>query len=114
MVGCMVQASLVEYSGKQWGRRERIADRRCGIRSRGDCKMSAQSKISRRVVLAGSAAFGTGIMIPRASAQSLEKITYLFPAPPVLPAFGPIRLAQGKGYFKDAGFEVEFAVGRGG
>ena len=49
-----------------------------------------------------------------ARAQSLEKITYLFPAPPVLPAFGPIRLAQGKGYFKEAGFEVEFAVGRGG
>ena len=32
----------------------------------------------------------------------------------MLPAFGPIRLAQGKGYFKEAGFEVEFAVGRGG
>ena len=70
--------------------------------------------ISRRLLLAGSAALGTGVLIPRASAQSLEKITYLFPAPPVLPAFGPIRLAQGKGYFKDAGFEVEFAVGRGG
>ena len=50
----------------------------------------------------------------RRGRQSLEKITYLFPAPPVLPAFGPIRLAQGKGYFKEAGFEVEFAVGRGG
>ena len=49
-----------------------------------------------------------------ARAQSLEKLTYLFPAPPMLPAFGPIRLAQGKGYFKEAGFEVEFAVGRGG
>ena len=48
------------------------------------------------------------------AAQSLEKITYLFPAPPVLPAFAPIRLAQGKGYFKEAGFEVDFAVGRGG
>ena len=43
-----------------------------------------------------------------------EKITYLFPAPPILPAFGPIRLAQGKGYFKEAGLDVEFAVGRGG
>ena len=32
----------------------------------------------------------------------------------MLPAFGPIRLAQGKGYFKEAGFDVEFAVGRGG
>ena len=27
-------------------------------------------------------------------------MTYLFPAPPLLPAFGPIRLAQGKGYFR--------------
>ena len=70
--------------------------------------------ISRRLMLAGGAALGAGVMLPRASAQSLEKITYLFPAPPVLPAFGPIRLAQGNGYFKDAGFEVEFAVGRGG
>jgi NitT/TauT family transport system substrate-binding protein len=32
----------------------------------------------------------------------------------VLPAFGPLRLAMGKGYFKEAGFDVEFAVGRGG
>jgi NitT/TauT family transport system substrate-binding protein len=65
-------------------------------------------------MLAGGAAIGTGLLIPRASAQSLEKVTYLFPAPPVLPAFGPIRLAQGKGYFKQAGLDVEFAVGRGG
>src|SRR5262249_56319625 len=36
------------------------------------------------------------------------------PAPPILPAFGPIRLAQGKGYFTAAGLEVSFAVGRGG
>jgi NitT/TauT family transport system substrate-binding protein len=77
--------------------------------------MSAQEmKISRRLMLAGSAALGAGVLIPQASAQSLEKVTYLFPAPPILPAFGPIRLAQGKGYFKDAGLEVEFAVGRGG
>ncbi len=43
-----------------------------------------------------------------------EKVVYLFPAPPILPAFGPIRIAQGKGYFKEAGFEVEFQVGKGG
>ena len=73
-----------------------------------------RQNISRRLMLAGSAALGAGVMIPGASAQSLQKITYLFPAPPILPAFGPIRLAQGKGYFKEAGFEVEFAVGRGG
>ena len=71
--------------------------------------------ISRRQFVTTGAAFGAGLIAaPSVRAQSLEKITYLFPAPPVLPAFGPIRLAQGKGYFKDAGFEVEFAVGRGG
>jgi NitT/TauT family transport system substrate-binding protein len=76
--------------------------------------------ISRRHLLTTGAVLGAGSLLAGgtltlpASAQSLEKITYLFPAPPVLPAFGPIRLAQGKGYFKEVGFEVEFAVGRGG
>ena len=70
-------------------------------------------KVSRRLLLA------TGALLPFSKsrvawAQGLEKVTYLFPAPPILPAFGPIRLAQGKGYFKEAGLEVEFAVGRGG
>ena len=37
-----------------------------------------------------------------------ETVTYLFPAPPSLPAFGPIRLAQGKGYFAEAGLDVKF------
>src|SRR5271167_1395214 len=47
-------------------------------------------------------------------AQADEKITYLFPAPPLLPAFGPIQLAKGKGYFSQAGLDVSFAIGRGG
>ena len=29
------------------------------------------------------------------TARANEKITYLFPAPPILPAFGPIQLAKG-------------------
>ena len=41
-------------------------------------------------------------------------MTYLFPAPPILPAFGPIQLAKGKGYFTQAGLDVTFAVARGG
>ena len=53
------------------------------------------------------AASGTGV-------RAAETVTYLFPAPPMLPAFGPIQLAKGKGYFADAGLEVNFAVGRGG
>src|SRR5216684_4316769 len=47
-------------------------------------------------------------------AEAAETVTYLFPAPPSLPAFGPIQLAQGKGYFAAAGLDVKFAVGRGG
>jgi NitT/TauT family transport system substrate-binding protein len=71
------------------------------------------NKLSLRVLMAG-AAIGLAFASAPAQAQTLEKVTYLFPAPPVLPAFAPIRLAQGKGYFKDAGLEVSFAVGRGG
>jgi len=73
------------------------------------------TQFSRRQIVTAGAALGAGLLAaPAVRAQSLEKITYLFPAPPVLPAFGPIRLAQGRGYFKEAGFDVEFAVGRGG
>ena len=53
-------------------------------------------------------------LITVSPAQADEKITYLFPAPPLLPAFGPIQLAKGKGYFSQAGLDVSFAVGRGG
>src|SRR6201995_1104872 len=56
---------------------------------------------------------GLGVL-SAAPVRADETITYLFPAPPILPAFGPIRLAQGKGYFKEAGFDVTFAVARGG
>src|SRR5207244_4758550 len=73
-----------------------------------------ETKISRRLLMAGGAAFGVGLLNAPASSQTSEKVTYLFPAPPMLPAFGPIQLAQGKGYFKDAGLEVKFAVARGG
>jgi NitT/TauT family transport system substrate-binding protein len=48
------------------------------------------------------------------SSRAAEAITYLFPAPPSLPAFGPIQLAKGKGYFTEAGLDVSYAVGRGG
>jgi NitT/TauT family transport system substrate-binding protein len=71
---------------------------------------------NRRKFLAGASATlalgGTLVATPGARAD--EDVTYLFPAPPILPAFGPIRLAQGKGYFKAAGLNVSFAVGRGG
>src|ERR1700742_1446812 len=70
--------------------------------------------LTRRRVLQAAPAAALGLGILSAPARADEKITYLFPAPPILPAFGPIRLAQGKGYFTQAGFDVSFAVGRGG
>jgi NitT/TauT family transport system substrate-binding protein len=53
-------------------------------------------------------------LLAAARAQAAEKMTYLFPAPPLLPAFGPIQLAKGKGYFAQAGLDVSYAVGHGG
>src|SRR5438105_10177736 len=77
--------------------------------------MSAQlPKLSRRSVLAAGAAISVTPWTKPASAQELEKVTYLFPAPPVLPAFAPIQLAKGKGYFAQAGLDVSYAVARGG
>jgi NitT/TauT family transport system substrate-binding protein len=70
------------------------------------------SKSIGRLLVAIAAMFVLGVQ--DAPAQAPEKVTYLFPAPPVLPAFGPIQLAKGKGYFSEAGLDVSFAVGRGG
>jgi NitT/TauT family transport system substrate-binding protein len=74
----------------------------------------SDTMLSRRLLLTTGAAAGVGLLTASRAAHAAEEITYLFPAPPILPAFGPIRLAQGKGYFKNAGLEVKFAVGRGG
>jgi NitT/TauT family transport system substrate-binding protein len=65
------------------------------------------------------AAAGVALLLGLASlacheAKAADKLTYLFPAPPILPAFGPIQLAKGKGYFADSGIDVDYAVGRGG
>jgi NitT/TauT family transport system substrate-binding protein len=47
-------------------------------------------------------------------AFAAEPVTYLFPAPAVLPAFVPHHLAQQRGYFAAAGLNVTFQTGRGG
>jgi NitT/TauT family transport system substrate-binding protein len=49
-----------------------------------------------------------------ARAADAEKITYLLPAPPFLPAFGPWMLAKARGYYKAEGLEVTFRAARGG
>lgn len=48
------------------------------------------------------------------AAVAAEKITYLFPAPEFLPAFAPYQLAKARGYYRDAGLDVVFQVGKGG
>ncbi len=49
-----------------------------------------------------------------APAAAAEKITYLLPAPPSLPAFAPWVLAKHLGYYAQAGYDVDFVVARGG
>ena len=72
-------------------------------------------KVSLHCVLqAAGLALCLGLLNAASPAQADEKIPYLFPAPPLLPAFGPIQLAKGKGYFSQAGLDVTYAVGRGG
>ncbi|WP_220443708.1 ABC transporter substrate-binding protein [Paracoccus luteus] len=61
-----------------------------------------------------SAAFAVSTFASAIALQAQEAVTYLFPAPEFLPAFAPFQLAQGKGYFKDAGLDVTFRVGKGG
>ena len=66
-----------------------------------------------RSILAAGLLLGAHLMAASATVAA-DAVTYLFPAPPSLPAFGPIRLAKGRGYFDQAGIDVSFAVGRGG
>lgn len=47
-------------------------------------------------------------------ARAGEAVSYLFPAPPYLPAFVPHHLAQARGYFAQEGVAVTFRTGRGG
>jgi NitT/TauT family transport system substrate-binding protein len=68
----------------------------------------------RRILATAAIGIVVGLAAATTSARSAETITYLFPAPPVLPAFAPIQLAKGKGYFAQEGLDVNYAVGRGG
>jgi len=70
--------------------------------------------IDRRRVCTALGATALIGLSPFGSAQAAESVTYLFPAPPILPAFGPLQLAKGRGYFEKEGLEVKFEVGRGG
>lgn len=43
-----------------------------------------------------------------------QKVTYLLPAPPTIPAFAPWIIAQHKGYYKDNNLDVTFITAKGG
>jgi len=50
-------------------------------------------------------ALALSLGLPRCSTPALPpKASRICSAPPILPAFGPIQLAKGKGYFSDAGW----------
>lgn len=53
----------------------------------------------------------TGFATP---AKAAEDVTYLLPAPPFLPAFGPWMLALGRGYYAAEGLNVTFQAAKGG
>ena len=61
-----------------------------------------------------SLALGAVVALTATAASAQDKLTYLFPAPDFLPAFAPFQIARAKGYYKDAGLDVEFQVGKGG
>lgn len=71
------------------------------------------SRIALSCWLAMSLGMSTIISTP-AQAADLEKVTYLLPSLPSLPAFAPWMIAKQKGYFKDEGLEVEFQSAQGG
>lgn len=66
----------------------------------------------KRLIAMAAAAAALALATPVSMAA--EKVTYLFPAPDFLPAFAPFQLAKHKGYFEEAGLDVEFQVGKGG
>ena len=77
-------------------------------------KFNPSFSITRRACLALCTA-ATAVMLPMAArAQALQEITYLLPAPAILPAFAPWMLAQAKGYYKAEGLDVKFVAARGG
>ena len=76
--------------------------------NRGTPTMSFRTGRTAAILAAGLFAFAA------TAANAAEKLTYLFPAPEVLPAFSPYQLAKAKGYYTDEGIDVTFQVGKGG
>lgn len=74
---------------------------------------SSSPKFGRAIAAAAfAAALTAGVSV--SSSGAADKVTYLFPAPPFLPAFGPIQIAKGNGYYAKEGLEVKFQLAKGG
>ena len=67
-----------------------------------------------KIVSSSAVATILGAALWASPALAAEKITYLLPAPPSLPAFAPWVLAKHLGYYTEAGYDVDFVVARGG
>jgi NitT/TauT family transport system substrate-binding protein len=71
--------------------------------------------LDKRQLITAAAAIGLiATLSGSATGQQLEEVTYLLPAPPFLPAFGPWMVAQARGYYSKEGLKVNFVVGKGG
>ena len=67
-----------------------------------------------RTALAVALALATVATMAPADTRAAEKVTYLLPAPPFLPAFGPWMLAKARGYYAEEGLDIEFQAAKGG
>jgi len=77
-------------------------------------KIPLSLSITRRACLALCTAAASLVLPMHTQAQALQEITYLLPAPAILPAFAPWMLAQARGYYKAEGLDVKFVAARGG
>ena len=75
--------------------------------------MIAVSKFS-KIFLVPIITVGFLLNVSLTQKAAAEEVTYLLPAPPFLPAFGPWMLAQARGYYKAEGLKVKFQTARGG
>ena len=74
--------------------------------------MIAVSKFS-KIFLVPIITAGFLLNVSLTQKATAEEVTYLLPAPPFLPAFGPWMLAQARGYYKAEGLKVKFQTARG-
>jgi NitT/TauT family transport system substrate-binding protein len=73
-------------------------------------RRSMFSWMNARVAAIAAIIFGVWIT----PAAALEKVIFLLPAPPSLPAFAPLIIAKQLGYYSRAGYDVQFITAQGG